>query len=196
LFPIDIFVRSFDVVALSLIITAYRDQVHIYDHVLDTLKQKRTVSKDTYSLFFQVCHEGATVPKWKEILEAMFLMQDFDLNAIHEETHRTGLSFAAHAGNVEVVQFLLSLTSIDPVKCNDTKLSPLHFACMSDSPDTVRELVKHPKVCDNINAVSSTWRTALTIACESGSLDMVNILLGVEVCSNLQMEVIVYNIAY
>ncbi|KAK0466742.1 uncharacterized protein EV420DRAFT_1635785 [Desarmillaria tabescens] len=94
---------------------------------------------------------------------------------------RTPLIYAARAAMVDIVACLL---------CNGANTSiadfwgrtPLMWAVSAGSEDVVKLLLQSPSISEDINAVSKevTPESALSLAVRGGSLDMVNLLLGVD----------------
>ena len=121
----------------------------------------------------------ATKGKLLSIVKKLIEEENVDPNA--EDSFGTSpVMIAASLGDVETLQFLLSLS--DKVNINATDkngITPLHLACYSDGfEEVVRALLGHPQIM--VNKGDIFGGTPLQIACERGHETIVSLLLDRE----------------
>nr|CDS18789.1 serine:threonine protein phosphatase 6 [Echinococcus granulosus] len=106
----------------------------------------------------------------KSILECTPNVDDIN----YKDTQlRTPLHAAAHAGDVDFVEFLL--TNNARVNVKDIKwYTPLHHACASDAPSVVQLLLDNGA---DRNMREKGWLTPLHVAAYNGSLECARLLL-------------------
>ena len=130
--------------------------------------------------FLEACLRTATKGKLLSIVKKLIEEENVDPNA--EDSFGTSpVMIAASLGDVETLQFLLSLS--DKVNLNATDkngITPLHLACYSDGfEEVVRARLGHPQIMVNKKG-DIFGDTTLQIACERGHETIVSLLLDHE----------------
>ncbi|KAH6908097.1 hypothetical protein BKA70DRAFT_1400703 [Coprinopsis sp. MPI-PUGE-AT-0042] len=78
------------------------------------------------------------------------LIMDYHVN--EQTSHgRTALMLAVEAGNVTMVEALLSLDGIDPNLADSECNTPLHLAALKGTLAALRQLLRHPKFSPNLS---------------------------------------------
>jgi ankyrin repeat protein len=108
-------------------------------------------------------------------LDGVKLLAAAGANMQQKDNHSNSLlHFAVKSRNAEITRFLLTLHSIDVNHCNAKGETPLYVATMSGNRDVVEMLIKAG--AKDIPANNS--KTALEIASERGSANLVELLLA------------------
>ena len=126
------------------------------------------------------------------VVQALLARKEIQFNQANENGE-TPLHIACmyYKGNLDVVNLLLQVDGIqvNALSYRDgddgyphEEYTPLTAACMKDWLDVVHVLLQHKDI--DINLALSTGATALTVACESGHLRIVNALLNFDPLDN------------
>ena len=128
--------------------------------------------------FLEACLRTATKGKLLSIVKKLIEEENVDPNA--EDSFGTSpVMIAASLGDVETLQFLLSLS--DKVNINAQRKNgrtPLHYACFCGFEEVVRFLLGHPQIM--VNEGDNAGETPLQIACSNGCEVIVSLLLDHE----------------
>ena len=127
-----------------------------------------------------------------QVVQALLARKEIQFNQANENGE-TPLHIACmyYKGNLDVVNLLLQVDGIqvNALSYRDgddgyphEEYTPLTAACMKDWLDVVHVLLQHKDI--DINLALSTGATALTVACESGHLRIVNALLNFDPLDN------------
>ena len=127
-----------------------------------------------------------------QVVQALLARKEIQINQANENGE-TPLHIACmyYKGNLDVVNLLLQVDGIqvNALSYRDgddgyphEEYTPLTAACMEDWLDVVHVLLQHKDI--DINLALSTGATALTVACESGHLRIVNALLNFDPLDN------------
>ena len=127
-----------------------------------------------------------------QVVQALLARKEIQFNQANENGE-TPLHIACmyYKGNLDVVNLLLQVDGIqvNALSYRDgddgyphEEYTPLTAACMEDWLDVVHVLLQHKDI--DINLALSTGATALTVACESGHLRIVNALLNFDPLDN------------
>ncbi|KAK7818414.1 ankyrin repeat-containing protein [Quercus suber] len=93
-----------------------------------------------------------------------------------DDSGRIPLHYAAHNGNVDVVELFLQKNDSVAYKTDNEGMSALHSSAKKGNGGVMRAIIKRcPYACELLDFKKS--RTALHLAVESGSITAVNILL-------------------
>jgi len=138
-----------------------RGELPILQHLIDATNSSLDYLKGFTTSFYGACAGGNL-----DVVK-LALQPETDINKGWGEV-TTPLSVAAETGNLELVQYLLSLPGID---VNKGECTPLSLAASKGFVEIVKVLLNVPGV--NINGGR---RTALDLAVAEGQLEVVQIL--------------------
>ena len=109
-----------------------------------------------------------------EVVEELLRHPDIDVNLMTVVNARSPLDMAAAAGGSAIVALLLQHPAINVNAAGALGIS-LHQAVIWKHPKVLRQLLRHPGI--QVNALDPSGRTALFLACEQASSDLVVELL-------------------
>src|SRR6185437_16183295 len=134
----------------------------LISHPRISINQK---TKDTHETALSIaCLNGNL-----NIVQMLCAHPDIDL-----ASHPLPLNSACSGDDLDIVNFLLSLPQIDPTrKTSNGGTQAIHCA---QSPEIIKALLKHPKI--DVNAQMDNGSTALSLACSSRKMDIIDILLN------------------
>ena len=121
-------------------------------------------------------HTAAAIGELKML---KYFSEDRLVNAATESVGKeTPLHCAAENGHLSTVMYLVAVQLVDPQILDSQLISPLHKACLSGSSNTVQYLthVCQQQPCD-VTKKTLTGRTLIHYAAESGSREVINVLL-------------------
>ena len=108
--------------------------------------------------WLNVCEEPAS---WGDVINSLRLLQHCPCEALASDDGCTPLSLACRLGDIDLVKAFCTESTINIA--DDSKMSPLMYACYHGHETIVRYLVEHSEL--DINAQDSSGLTALMRAC-------------------------------
>jgi ankyrin repeat protein len=119
---------------------------------------------------YDFCFRGDT-----EWAKAIVARPNIDINWRKEPHLLTPLYVACQAGQAEIVQFLLSLSKLDPNVPSRTGVTPFSKACTEGHASLLKYLMADNRV--DVNKSQETGSTPFFMACQNGYPKVVDILL-------------------
>ena len=98
-----------------------------------------------------------------------------DANLEADDSGRIPLHYAAHFGNVDVVELFLQKNNSIAYEKDNEGMCALHISAREGNVDVMRAIIK--KCPDTCELLDDKHRTALHLAVESGSINAVNLFL-------------------
>ena len=146
--------------------------------IISSLSMVNTASS-SQELFMTCCKVG-NITQLREIISSA---EDQDFLNYVEENKWGALHYACLAGHSDIVKFLVDLR----VNCNKVTIdewTPLQLASFLGRTECVRFLVAHPNL--QLNKMTKFRGTALHLACETGQIEIVKVLLEKNACVTLE----------